>query len=517
MAGDPVLLDPDTDPAKVKVTAPAVVTKSGVDTDVLPPSRGRVVPLFDGEATYAEMYDAVENATDYIYLSLWYMHPDAKLFDRTGKRSRTITELLRRAAKRGVKVRVIVSYLESQPITLGNKTIRMFSHALDSDKIASALNRLDKNVVAIVYKHPFFRRFQNKQLRPGTAHEKTMLVDGRVAFCGGLEFEDEFTHSNPTHKPWQPDESPRHDVHTMITGPIVAHFEQHFVTRWRAAKSKADLDLPNNHTNFSAKDDVHAVQVTLTRSIDGSVAYITIDQTIADSYIAAVKAAKRYIYIENQYFRDQRLTDALVARLAAVQDLEVILLLPEAAEEKPNAFAEHATFVEKKMLDQLVKAAPQRFGMFSLRVAPFRRGGSYPADVYVHAKVMIVDDKWLTVGSANANPRSFYLDDEINVVVRDDTVAHDTRVALWTEHFQAAGNTAVLGTFELSAAKSLLGLWTAAAKLKTAGQKSATRIEFHVPKPGAELKLPPPLQLLLGLNPDLFVLEERRLPRNAIA
>ena len=64
------------------------------------------------------------------------------------------------------------------------------------------------------------------------------------------------------------------------------------------------------------------------------------------------------------------------------------------------------------------------------------RSGSTSGPLYVHAKVGIVDDRWLTLGSANLNAHSLFNDTEVNLVTCDRTIAHGTRVRLWSEHLE---------------------------------------------------------------------------------
>ena len=66
----------------------------------------------------------------------------------------------------------------------------------------------------------------------------------------------------------------------------------------------------------------------------------------------------------------------------------------------------------------------------------YARTGKLRDPIYVHAKVAIVDDRWLTVGSANLNEHSLFNDSEVNVVVRDEDLARDTRLRLWSEHLE---------------------------------------------------------------------------------
>ena len=73
-----------------------------------------------------------------------------------------------------------------------------------------------------------------------------------------------------------------------------------------------------------------------------------------------------------------------------------------------------------------------------LACSVYARTATLRDPVYVHAKLMIVDDRWLTVGSANLNEHSLFNDSEVNVVVQDEELARDTRLRLWAEHLEVA-------------------------------------------------------------------------------
>ncbi len=105
---------------------------------------------------------------------------------------------------------------------------------------------------------------------------------------------------------------------------------------------------------------------------------------------------------------------------------------------------------------------------------------------------MIVDNKWMTVGSANTNPRSFLVDSEVNILVRDDKAAKELRKLLWKEHLQVA-DVDLDETTSVKGKKTPLGLWKAIAKgtyqrLDTR-RKPNSRIITHVPLKGKQINL----------------------------
>jgi phosphatidylserine/phosphatidylglycerophosphate/cardiolipin synthase-like enzyme len=107
-------------------------------------------------------------------------------------------------------------------------------------------------------------------------------------------------------------------------------------------------------------------------------------------------------------------------------DCRIIVLLPA----KPNNGAD----TTRGQLGVLVNA-DNGAGRF-LATTISARSGTLTGPLYVHAKIGIVDDAWLTVGSANLNEHSFFNDTEMNIVTCDPTIARETRLRLWAEHLE---------------------------------------------------------------------------------
>jgi phosphatidylserine/phosphatidylglycerophosphate/cardiolipin synthase-like enzyme len=247
--------------------------------------------------------------------------------------------------------------------------------------------------------------------------------------------------------------------------------------------------------SFDPRRNQQAVQLVLTKGKNGpGFTYFNVVETIYESYLSAIKVANKYVYIEDQYFREPDLTKALISRMKEVPDLRVIILVPNQAEDEANMkedeakeLARFADLVQHEQIEALRKfdKAHERVELFSLS-----RGRRH--EMYVHAKLMIVDDLWFTIGSANTNPRSFHLDGESNVLVRDEAAARALRLKLWSEHFGAGRNNSRLAKqFDIAAAKRFLLLWRAEAGKNDAdlrnGHPLTSFIVTHVSLPGASL------------------------------
>jgi phosphatidylserine/phosphatidylglycerophosphate/cardiolipin synthase-like enzyme len=154
------------------------------------------------------------------------------------------------------------------------------------------------------------------------------------------------------------------------------------------------------------------------------------------AYLHALRRAERYIYLENQYFTEPELARLIAERVKRRPDLQVVVLLPKKAEE----FLVGPAIAMRQ--DQLIRAidaaakkrAPRAARVHAFGLSKWNRSSSEYEDVYVHAKVGLIDDEWMTIGSANAGPRSLRFDSELNAFSNDIKRAVAFRRELWSEH-----------------------------------------------------------------------------------
>jgi phosphatidylserine/phosphatidylglycerophosphate/cardiolipin synthase-like enzyme len=252
-------------------------------------------------------------------------------------------------------------------------------------------------------------------------HEKTVVVDGEVAFVGGVDLTDlqGDRFDDPEHVPrdllrW-------HDAAARVRGPAVAAVDRHFVRRWNEV---AGQRLPDPRPPGRAGD----VRVQVVRTIpEKTYDFLPAgDFSVIEAYLLALRSAERLVYLENQFLWSPEITDALADRLRNPprDDFRVLLLLPT----RPN----NAKETTRGQLGRLLSADNGRGRLLATTVVGMPGGGRPP--VYVHAKVGVVDDRWLTIGSANLNEHSLFNDTELNVVTCDPTIARHTRLRLWSEH-----------------------------------------------------------------------------------
>lgn len=328
----------------------------------------------------------------------------------------------------------------------------------------------------------------------GAHHQKAVVVqnrDGRLAFVGGVDLAMG-RWDTPEHLP--NDERARggrniandgfHDTHCMIEGPAVEEVEANFCQRWNAHPDAVleGRDRVPARTPAETMDPIpqatHFVQIN--RTIPPGVPAFSFvnaaqgDPSARRARINAIRRARRFVYIEEQYLtmvdtadhaallassdplafvpsNPETIAAALRARLVGTDPLDfVAILIPRKLGEDPR-FADGVLYeMRKRVIVFLTHGLSdaqkrERLLVFHLR----NRSGQF---TYVHAKNMVVDDIWASIGSSNLGFRSMTYDTEINCDVVDGAIergvrpyARDLRIALWREHLRLpAGSAAVL-------------------------------------------------------------------------
>jgi phosphatidylserine/phosphatidylglycerophosphate/cardiolipin synthase-like enzyme len=208
----------------------------------------------------------------------------------------------------------------------------------------------------------------------------------------------------------------------------VADVAAHFRQRWMEVDGE---QLPPPAQPASAGDiDVQVVRTVPNRTYrfapDG-------EFRILEAYVRALRSAQELVYIENQFLWSTEIAEILVAKLRdpPTAEFRIVLLLPA----RPNNGAD----TTRGQLARLIDADEGRGRLLATTVHAGVEAKTDP--LYVHAKVAVVDDRWLTVGSANLNEHSLFNDTEMNVITCDPALARKTRLDLWAEHLgQTAGD-----------------------------------------------------------------------------
>lgn len=270
-------------------------------------------------------------------------------------------------------------------------------------------------------------RFDDRHAVGASHHQKFIVIDGALAFLGSMDLcndrWDERKHPASCEDRLVPlgedNYGPYHEVQAAVTGPVVAELVDLFRARWRSSGGD-ELVLPKpadawtDPIGWSVR--LPAAEAGLSRTVARTLAP---DQPsireIRQLYRDAIASAERSIFIENQYFGSTAIYEALLQRMMERDrpPLNIVLIYPE----KLHSLTEELSMgkEQSRMFRHLTKAA-ERFG-HQLRIyygTSVDQNGRV-ASRYIHSKVLSVDDRFLTVGSANTNNRSMGLDTELNV------------------------------------------------------------------------------------------------------
>ena len=249
-----------------------------------------------------------------------------------------------------------------------------------------------------------------------------------------------------------------HDVGTRLRGPAVADVNDHFRTRWRELTGE---QLPALAAAEPAGDTT--VQVVRTVEEDMYDALPHGDFRIFESYVRALRSARELIYLENQFLWSPELVSIIADKLRnpPTPEFRVVVLLPA----KANNGAEDTRGQVGVLIDADDGGRAERFLAATIRALSPSHDRADP--LYVHAKVAVVDDRWLIVGSANLNAHSLFNDTEMCVVTDDAALARDTRVRLWAEHLE-------LDEDEVARRRARRHWWTSAGARSPTSSSSAS-------------------------------------------
>lgn len=265
--------------------------------------------------------------------------------------------------------------------------------------------------------------------RISSHHQKIVSIDDRLAFCGGIDItlgrwdrrdhrDEEPGRAGPDGRPSQP----WHDATSVFDGPAARAIGDLARARWRAATGRAlpPVELP---APAPAADDGWPAAVAPTfRDLRLGIARtqpempgVTPVHEIEAMYLDLIARARHTIYAESQYFASRRIARAIAERLVEPDGPEIVIINPVSAD----------GWLEPLAMDsaraRLVQALRRLDTRGRLRI--FHPVTATGTPIYVHAKVMVVDDLYLRVGSSNFNNRSLRLDTECDVIAMAENAA----------------------------------------------------------------------------------------------
>jgi phosphatidylserine/phosphatidylglycerophosphate/cardiolipin synthase-like enzyme/uncharacterized membrane protein YdjX (TVP38/TMEM64 family) len=257
-------------------------------------------------------------------------------------------------------------------------------------------------------------------------HQKIVVIDDKVAFCGGIDLTmrrwDTSEHRPLDPRRLDPDGvpySPFHDVQAMVDGPAARALSELVAERWRRATGRAPRrkrTLGDPWPPALAPDLVDA-EVAIART-EPAWRGARERREVQRLWEDAIAAARHSIYIEQQYFTAANVAEAILARLAEPDGPDVVIVLPRAA----HGWLEQTVLADQQARTiRKLRAADQHGRLrFFYPVLP----GDAVEDerwVRVHAKVLVVDDRLVRVGSSNTSNRSMGVDTECDLAIEATT------------------------------------------------------------------------------------------------
>ncbi|MBV1885471.1 MAG: cardiolipin synthase, partial [Parvibaculaceae bacterium] len=341
-------------------TTPSFPVQAFEKISDLPAVRGnKMTVLIDGQATFDAIFAAIDAAESYVLVQFYIIKDDGL--------GRELQQHMIAAANRGVTVRLMFDAVGSTklPQSFQEELRQAGVNVVDPKQTRGPKNRFQINL---------------------RNHRKTVVVDGKVGFTGGLNVGDEYMGLDPKFGAWR-------DTHSQLAGPIVTQLQLVFAEDWHWATDEVLID----HLNWDAPhaDEDMTAMIVPTGPGDKM-------ETGALFFFTAISQARRRVWIASPYFVPD--TDVLTAlKFAALRGVDVRILVPEVIDHKIPWLAAFAYFDE-------IRAA-------GVQVWRYKSG-------FMHQKVVLVDDDFAAIGTTNLDNRSFRLNFEAMAAFFDSRPAN---------------------------------------------------------------------------------------------
>jgi cardiolipin synthase len=317
--------------------------------------------LKDGEKTFTQIFRALESARESIHVQ-YYIFEEGELADR-------LLELFAAKEASGVEVRLIYDSIGS--LSLSRAYLRRLREA--GIEVHNFLPyRFGKFLTSLNYRN----------------HRKIIVVDGKIAFTGGINISDKYLKGDKNLGKW-------HDMHLMIRGSAAHHLDTVFLHDWEMVSGHR---LPSHPPAFPSRPGINRVQILATGPDD--------DFALMEKlYFSLINGARKHIYITNPYIIPSH---AILTALhtAALGGIDVRLLLSAKA--------------DSAVVSWCVRSYFQRFLKAGVRIFLYPEG-------FLHSKIITIDDEVSTIGTANVDDRSFQHNYEVNAVVYERGPALELR------------------------------------------------------------------------------------------
>jgi len=404
--------------------------------------------IVDGRAYYRAFYRAALQAERYLLLAGWQFDSEVPLLRGEDAEAAPLPVTL-------------LSFLSA--LCLRRPELEIYMLAWDFS-VVYALEREWLQRLRFGAATPKGLRFEfdTHPLTGGSHHQKFVVVDGQLGFAGSLDICD-VRWDDRAHTPGNPlriniaGEPVRanHEVQAAVVGDAARELAELFCARWTNACGEtlalAPPQKPASRFDLGALTAGELLPIA-TREIWLSRTSVAVDGAttceIRSAYADALRAAERFIYLETQYFTSRSITAALLERLRdrAAPKLAIAVVLPRAADSTKEHFA--LGEAQSAVLGALEETARDE-GHELVFLCSVEGDAN---ETFIHSKVVIIDDVFLAIGSANLTERSMAIDSELAVIWRSSGDAavtagiRDLRISLLAEH--AGRSPAELGAAE---------------------------------------------------------------------
>lgn len=465
----------------------------------------RAEALVHGAEYFRRLYDLLceLDAGDWVHFTDWRGDPDQRLAGAGTEVATVLADL----ARKGVHVRGLV--WRSHPDLMRLSESEHLS-------LARTVNAVGGEVL-----------LDERVRRGGSHHQKLFLVRRPdrpapdVGFLGGIDLchsrnDDERHLGDP--QPYDLDDAygatpPWHDVQVQLEGPVVGDLTTTFRERW---EDPTPLDHRNPYRKLlmrrvhapahpgplppppGAPESAgpHAVQILRTypaKSPPFPFAPLG-ERSIARAYRKAYERARALVYLEDQYFWSREIAATIARALEDAPELRVVVVLPRYFEQEGLVSSPPPRYGQRCAIDALRAAGGDRVAFYDLE-------NEHGTPIYVHAKVCVIDDTWVEIGSDNVNMRSWTHDSELSCSVLDETLdgrapedpgghgdgarrfARDLRLRLWREHLQTGSDDGLLDPVEgferWRASAAALDAWHRGGRR---GPRPPGRVRAHDPR-----------------------------------
>ena len=369
-------------------------------------SRAHVV--VDGAAYFELVRDAMLNARQRIFFISWDF--DSRVRFAGGRRWWNLPRKQRYPARLGAFIVWLVKRRPGLEVRLLNWNFGALRFLFRGTMIVDLIRWL--------FQRSIHFKFDSAHPLGCSHHQKIMVIDDRLAVCGGIDMATRrwdtraHLHEDPRRRwPGKATHGPWHDVTMMMEGDVAHALAELGHERWlQSGASPFASCMPQVESPWPQRliAEFHDVEIGIART-RASYNGLPEIREIEALFIEQIARARRFIYAESQYFASRRIAEAMALRLAEPDPPEILLINPLTSE----------GWLEQTAMDgarvRLLHALSEKDHAGRLRVfVPVTSGGM---PIYVHSKLLIVDDEIVRIGSANMNNRSMGLDTEADVFI----------------------------------------------------------------------------------------------------